>query len=89
MPARQPYYILFDDDQLNINLDFTPYKVQIFDEMWNEGYSVTEIASRLQRKLVEIELLASDRYLRGKIKIRKGGMKGTKPCSKKENKIEV
>lgn len=88
MPARQPYYILFDDDKLNINLDFTVRQVTIFDEMWKEGCSVSEIASKLQRKKVEIELLAEDRFLRQMINVRKGAMTGTKPWIKKE-KLEV
>ena len=82
MPAKLPYYILFDDETLNINLDFTPKQVSIFDEMWKEGYSVSDIASKLQRKKVEIELLAEDRFLRKKINVRKGAMKGTKALKK-------
>jgi len=83
LSARQPYYILFDDDQLNINLDFTLGQVKIFDEMWKDGHSTSEIASKLQRKIVEIELLAEDRFLKKKITPRKGAMQGTKPWIKK------
>lgn len=88
MPSRQPYYILFDDEKLNINLDFTQRQVQNFDNMWREGCSISEIAFKLQRKKVEIELLAEDRFLRKKINVRKGAMNGTKSW-KKKTKLEV
>lgn len=88
MPGRVKQYIMFDID--GIDLSITENKVKTFDQMWNEGCSVSEIAFKLQRKKNEVMLLAQDRFLRGKIKERPGQMKGTKPWKNPyNNKIRV
>lgn len=76
-------YICFADD-LNINFDYTYAQVSKFDEMWKQGYSTNDISRALRRKIVEIDLLAADRFLRKKIKPRKGGMSGTRVIERKD-----
>ena len=88
MPGRVKQYFMFDIDGIDLSLPET--KVKKFDQMWNEGCSVSEIAFKLQRKKNEVILLAQDRFLRGKIKERPGQMKGTKPWKNPyNNKIRV
>ncbi|WP_312756057.1 hypothetical protein [Rummeliibacillus suwonensis] len=55
--------------------------------MWKDGHSISEIASKLQRKIVEIELLVEDRFLKKKITPGKGAMQGTKPWVKKNRGV--
>lgn len=86
---KQPVYIMFDPDETEINLDISHNKLKKFEKMWNEGYSIGEIAYKLQCKQVEVELLAIDRFIRGGIQPRKGHMQGTKPWLKNENKIKI
>lgn len=86
---KQPVYIMFDPDETEINLDISHSKLNKFEKMWNEGYSIGEIAFKLQCKQVEVELLAIDRFIRGGIQPRKGHMQGTKPWFKPNNKIRV
>lgn len=86
---RQPFYTMFEPDETEVNLDISFAKLKRFEQMWDEGYSVAEIAYKLQRNRIEMELLAMDRFIQGKIKPRKGHMEGTKPWFKSENKIRI
>lgn len=87
MPHKSKRYIMFDFDE--INLDITYKSLQRFDEMWNEGCSIAEIAFRLQRTQAEMQLLAIDRFMSKAISPRKGSMEGTKPWCHPNNKIRV
>ncbi|MGE7623580.1 hypothetical protein ACQKMD_11095 [Viridibacillus sp. NPDC096237] len=87
--AKEPYYILFTDDEQDVNLDFKLSQVKTFDKMWQEGHSVATIAFKIKRKKVEIALLAMDRELLGAIKPRTGGLNGTIPFVNPNTKIVV
>ncbi|OMC86913.1 hypothetical protein BK128_09615 [Viridibacillus sp. FSL H7-0596] len=87
--AKQPYYILFSDEKQDVNLDFKPVQVDIFDQMWKEGHSIAAIAFRIKRKKVEITLLAMDREMIGAIKPRTGGLNGSIPFVNPNTKIVV
>lgn len=86
---KRPVYIMFDPDETDINLDMPLSRLERFEKMWKEGYSIAEIAFKFQCKQVEIELLAIDRFIRGGIEPRKGHMKGTKPWFKGTDKIRI
>lgn len=85
---KEKQYIMFDMDEIDLSISY--YKMKRFEKMWNEGCSIAEIAFKLQRKQDEMILLAQDRILRGKIKVRQGHMQGTKPWKNPcNNKIRL
>lgn len=60
------------------SLDFVwdEREVTRFDRMWNKGKSIGEIAKDLDRDINEVAILAMDRRIMGKIKLRSGGVLG-------------
>jgi hypothetical protein len=60
------------------NLDFVwdERDVVAFDHMWNEGFSIWDIAKAFDRDPDEVVILAIDRVKRGNIQKRKGGVWG-------------
>lgn len=65
-------YIALDD----MNLDWMPADVKLFDQLWKEGVPVKEIARKLKRPAKEVVILLYDRASKGKVKPRKGGLEG-------------
>lgn len=78
-------YIAFQD----YNLDFTYRQVEIFQEMWEQGYKPSAIAKKILCKKIEVELLAIDLSLKNEIKPRKNGIEGTKELPDDKIRIEV
>ncbi|MDM5333417.1 hypothetical protein QUF56_09280 [Ureibacillus composti] len=71
-------YVLFtQDEHETIDFSFSKTKVEKFIELWNEGYSIVIIARKLQRKQIEVTMLAMDLDIVGKIHPRPGGIFGT------------
>lgn len=69
---RKNVYIALEE--LNFNWDRE--QVEEFDQCWNDGYSIIELADYFKRTQEEIGLLIIDRSLKDKIKPRKGGLFG-------------
>ncbi|QPA33403.1 hypothetical protein [Thermaerobacillus caldiproteolyticus] len=75
MKERYPEtYLLFDD----IDFYWDERDVLRFDHMWNEGYSLEDIATYFQRHEDEIALLVIDRARKGYIQPRPTGIRGVK-----------
>ncbi|MBB6452008.1 hypothetical protein HNQ94_000429 [Salirhabdus euzebyi] len=60
----------------NSNLDWKPKELQKFRNLWNEGFSIQDIAKKLKRPEIEIGLIILDQAHKGKIKPRFGGLMG-------------
>ncbi|GEM_PF-5282478 len=82
-------YFMFDEDATGVNLDMHVDDIPRFDFMWRSGHSIDEIAYVLRKTAIEMELLAMDRFLRGKIEPRSGHMQGTIPWEEPSDKIRV
>lgn len=50
--------------------------VTAFDSMWNEGFSIDDIASSFERDVDEVALLVMDRARNGYISKRKNAFRG-------------
>lgn len=75
-------YVLFTQEvHEGIDFSFTEHKVNRFIELWNQGYSIPDIAVKLGRKQIELTLLAMDLHMSGKIKAREGGFFGNQKVS--------
>jgi hypothetical protein len=71
-------YVLFEDTDFY----WDERDVLHFDRMWNEGYSLEDIATYFQRHEDEIALLVIDRARKGYIKPRSSGIQGVKILEK-------
>lgn len=65
-------YIALD----HCNLDWTNQKVNLVEEMWNNGDSIILIAKKVKRPVKEVFILIYDRLELGFIKPRKGSILG-------------
>jgi hypothetical protein len=75
MRKRYPEtYMLFED----IDFYWDERDVLQFDRIWNEGYSLEDIAAYFRRHEDEIALLVIDRARKGYIQPRSTGIKGVK-----------
>lgn len=68
-------YFLFEADELELNLLFSPAELRDFLELWQAGISMANIAKKM-RKPSEIALLVFDHAERGLIKVREQGIYG-------------
>ena len=69
-------YFLFEADELELNLLFSPEELRDFLELWQAGISMTNIAKKMRRKPSEIALLVFDHAERGLIQKRETGIFG-------------
>ncbi|MEZ0482637.1 hypothetical protein [Planococcus sp. SSTMD024] len=69
-------YFLFEADELELNLLFSPAELRDFQELWQAGISMTNIAKKMRRKPSEIALLVFDHAERGLIQKRETGIFG-------------
>lgn len=69
---RNNVYIALEE----LNFHWDRGQVEEFDQCWNDGYSIIELADYFKRTQEEIGLLIIDRSLKDKIKPRKGGLFG-------------
>lgn len=69
-------YFLFEADELELNLLFSPAELRDFLELWQAGISMANIAKKMRRKPSEIALLVFDHAERGLIKVREQGIYG-------------
>lgn len=69
-------------------LDFTWSMDEVleFEEMWNQGVSLVDIAEYFGRTHEEVAVLVMDRALKGKIKPRESGIWGREERAKKSRK---
>lgn len=67
-----PCYIALSD----LNFDWDHSEVIKFENLWNKGLSLQEIAFKLKRNQDEIAVIILDRARKGKIKKRKNGIFG-------------
>lgn len=51
-------------------------EIKQFRAMWCDGYDVWKIAEQLGRSVHDVVMLTYDQHLKGRIKIRKGGIFG-------------
>ena len=60
------------------DMDFVwkDHQVVLFEEMWNRGMHIKDIAKLLRREVDEVFVLALDRARAGAIKKREGGIFG-------------
>lgn len=59
-----------------MNFDWDSGAVDVFDQLWNEGRSISYIAEAFERDIDEVAILAIDRVRKGFIKKRPGGAYG-------------
>lgn len=64
--------IAFDD----CNLAYLPDEIELFINLWNEGYHIADIMDALERPDIETEILALYLSFKGKIKNRPGAAWG-------------
>lgn len=69
-------YIVFDPDNIDIDLSFTNGQVNKVERLWGDGESLITISQEVRRKPLEIALLIMDRAEQKKIKPRKNGIFG-------------
>ncbi|MDI2588068.1 hypothetical protein OR571_13320 [Psychrobacillus sp. NEAU-3TGS] len=69
-------YYLFEDEGHKVNVVYKPAELDEIVVYWNKGYDIKEIAKKMNRKPIEVLLLALDRAEIGKIKRRKHSIFG-------------
>ncbi|SET00980.1 hypothetical protein SAMN05421676_102334 [Salinibacillus kushneri] len=67
-----PVYIAHDER----SLDWKPAELNEFEELWNSGEPLHDIAKKLNRPQIEIALIILDRADKGHINPREGGVFG-------------
>lgn len=75
--SLKDYYITLD----HANLDWLPEHVTKVEEMWRNGFPVSEIAQNVKRSDKDTFLLIYDRLELGEIEARKGGIFGNEYTS--------
>lgn len=68
---RRSYIVLQD-----MEFGYTPEEIEEFDELWNAGISLWDIAKRFKRDPDEMVLVVLDRIRKGALGKRKGGLFG-------------
>lgn len=74
----------------DLKFDYTPFQIRKFVKMWEDGESGTEICRLFNIIQLELFFLVSHCEVKGWIKPRPGGIKGTKKKPrKKREKIVI
>lgn len=72
---KQGYHV-FDDEHFSLNLIFTDEELEVFSQLWSDGISLKNIATKMKRQPIEITLLVIDRAELKLINGRKTGIHG-------------
>lgn len=72
-------YVLFTQPEHDsIRWAYTPYKIEMVLQLWNEGYSYKEIAIKASLKKIEVVLILGDLAERDILPQRTGGPYGNR-----------